>query len=556
MEQQAFNFEPNALPPIRLEKLPDSFKLRDVQEKGINMLLDSFKTGIRRVVMHMGTGGGKTILAGIVFHMMFRKNPCQQVIFVVPRVTLLKQTKKVFEDVFGYDCGIIQSNKQLELYKHVQVATIQTLNNRLNSSRAVTFLAFQELNIVTVVVDEAHLLFKGVETVKEKWNPFMIGLTATPFSKGMGVFWQGVVRPKSMAGLIEDGTLSKYKVFACQPIDRENLQRMSTGEYRDKEVDEEVEKIIGDVYLEWKKNPDMQGRPFLLFTKSIKSCIAIAEHFSNNGVSIGYVHSKMSEEDIQHELDAFRAGHFVGMVSVVMLIEGFDYPEVSAMIDCAPLAPSKSDPNIPNSCNRYVQKIGRCLRSAPGKDYALVHDHSGNFINYGDYEFIEELFPGLDDGIKKDKTLTPDERIKRTVRECKVCGFIVKTNKCPQCRTETKRPTQFLLAGDIVFEDGQMVEMKPSGLPATAKYKTKNMTSEERMKFAGELKGYIEHRRLSGKSLNNETGYYAHKYRERTGKWPGTGCRFDDVKSTAPTHGFMSWVAALQRQYFNKIKGK
>ncbi|VAW38890.1 hypothetical protein MNBD_GAMMA01-1296 [hydrothermal vent metagenome] len=544
------------LAPIDLKPLSKDFELREVQDKALLMLRASLRQGNKRVIMHIGTGGGKTILAGKLFHMIFKKNLHARVFFIVPRVTLLHQTKKVFEEVFGYDCGIIQGGNRVELNKHVQIATIQTLNNRLNSDKMDVYNIFRNIDISAVVVDEVHLEFKGFKTVMDVWEPLMIGLTATPFTKGMGKMWQDIVRPVPMAELISDGTLSKYKVVACTPIDRSKLTTMSTGEYKDEDVDNEVERITGDVFEEWNKSSEMKGRPFLLFAKSIKSCVAIAEHFSRNGVKIGYVHSKMSEEDIQNEINAFKSGYFIGLASVVMLIEGFDYPDVSAMIMCAPLAPSKSDPNIPNSCNRYVQMAGRGLRAKSDDGYCLIHDHSGNFINYGEYEYIEELFPGLDNGKKVKKVMSPTERKERAVRECFMCGCVIKTNKCPDCGTETKKPTQFLQAGDLIFEAGEMVELKSVGTRETSKYRTKSLSPELRLEFAQELKGYVASRRESYIPIKKEKGFYSHKYKERTGNWPGRGYRFNEVGEIEPSKAFMSYMESLKRQYRNEQKSR
>jgi len=538
--------------PIDLKPLPETFELRDVQDKAINMLRRSIANGKRRIVAHLPTGAGKTILAGKIFHQIFEKKSCAQVFFVVPRLSLLRQTQQEFENIFGYDCGIIQGQSEWELDKHVQVATIQTLNNRLNSKNPLTWMMFNDLKPDCVFIDEAHLIFKGFETVAKAYDEaLMIGLTATPFTPGMGLFWDDVVRPESMVDLINNGVLSPYKVMACTPIDRTKLKKTSTGEYADMEVDQEVERITGDVYKEWKKSTDMEGRKFLLFAKSIKSCIALADHFSAQGVNIGYVHSKMSDDDIKDTIQAFKDGHFIGLASVVMLIEGFDYPDVSALIMCAPLAPSSADPNIPNSCNRYVQMAGRGLRAVPDKDYCLIHDHVGNFLNYGQFELIEELFPDLDTGKKIERKLSIEERKQRAVRECPMCGSILKSNICRECRHVTKKPTQFLQAGDLVFEDGEMVELKSSGSLLTAKYRTLKMTPAERKEFASELKGYILERRIFA-PIKKEEGFYAHKYKDRTGKWPGTGYRFRDIKAKLPSGAFKAYIGALQRQYYTR----
>lgn len=359
------------LEPIKLAPLAESFILRDSQVTMLDLCRQSIRAGNKKIINHLSTGGGKTVWAGMVFYSAFQKDPTCQCWFIVNRNTLLEQAKNAFEDFFGFDCGIVQGNRPLELHKHVQVATIQTLHNRLTSDNPSTWARFRELPVKIAVIDEAHLTFKGYQTVEESWNPLILGLTATPFSKGMGKFWDDMVRPASMLSLIKDGTLSDYRVKAGVAIDRSKLSTNSTGEYVDKEVEEECSKIIGDVYDEWAKSDDMKGRPFIGFAQNIATCIALAEKFTENGARVAFIHSKMSDELVQDTLDSFKAGHYEGVFSVVKLIEGFDYPEVSALLMCAPYAPSKYDPNIPNSCNRYVQSAGRGLRSHEDKGYCI-----------------------------------------------------------------------------------------------------------------------------------------------------------------------------------------
>lgn len=534
------------LEEIKLKALPGKFRLRQAQGLMLTQVRDAVRFGKKKIVAHLGTGGGKTVFAGMVFYSSFKKNPRSQCWFIVNRNTLADQAKAEFEKFFGFDCGIVQGDRPLELHKHVQIATIQTLTNRLNSDNPSVWSQFRNLPVNVVVADEVHLDFKGYRDIYDKWDPLMIGLTATPFTRGMGLFWDALARPVPMSDLIKDGTLCDYRVRACVSVDRNNLEVSSTGEYKDSGIEKEVGRIIGDVYKEWAASDDMKGRPFLGFAKNISSCIALSELFNSNGARTAFVHSKMSDGAVSATLASFKAGHYDGVFSVIKLIEGFDFPDVSALILCSPMAPSKHDPNIPNSCNRYVQSAGRGLRSSPGKDYCLIHDHTGNYMQYGAYELIENLFPGLDDGKAKKKRLTTEERIERAPRECSNCRMVFSGALCCYCGHKPKKPTQFLEAGDLDFADGKMIEIKKACSEKEKRKINREMSWADKAIFYGQLKTYCSMKGM-------KKGWAAYKYKARFGVWPNDK-RVSSAKRVKLTKEVKDWITSQNIAYANRRK--
>jgi DNA repair protein RadD len=70
-----------------------------------------------------------------------------------------------------------------------------------------------------------------------------------------------------------------------------------------------------------------------------------------------------------------------------------------------------------------VQIIGRALRKAPGKDHALILDHSDTTQRLG---FVTDIHhDSLDDGSKDAKKLEAAESKKTPLpKECKKCGCL------------------------------------------------------------------------------------------------------------------------------------
>lgn len=500
------------------------------------------------MVVHLPPGAGKTILIGYMFRLALIRNPQKMCIFVVPRTTLLIQTKKVFEEIFGFDVGIIRGSDELNLDRHVQVATIQSLTNRLNSSNSWVRDKFRDLPVTILAKDECHLQYKGLSVIKDAWNPYLLGASGSPFSKGMGLHWESLVRPKSMAELIDDGILVNYRVRACVPVNRANIKKSSTGEFIDKDLEDETNKIIGDICKEYIDSDEMRSRKVIGFAPTISTCIAISDEFCKSGIRSAYVHSKQSENDVEDILDAFRQGFYDIVWSVIKLCEGLDIPEVSGIIDATAQAPSKYDPNLPNSAARLVQKVSRGLRSHPGKEDCLIHCHAMNYLQFGPYELLENSYPSLDMGKKQEaKELSKEERKERVVRECPKCHMAVQVVPCPYCGATPKNPTQWVEAGDLEFRDGEMIDVKG------VKKESKKKPQIGKVEFASQLKSYCDQIRAKNPHANVK-GMFAHKYKAYFGVWPRGEAHFDRVGMSEITPGFRSWITSQNIAYANRRK--
>ena len=87
----------------------------------------------------------------------------------------------------------------------------------------------------------------------------------------------------------------------------------------------------------------------------------------------------------------FRSGATKILVSIGVLTTGFD-ADVRCIIDAQPT----------KSRILFVQKIGRGLRTAEGKDKLIILDHAGNHLRLGRVTDIHQ--DHLDDGKKKERS--------------------------------------------------------------------------------------------------------------------------------------------------------
>ncbi len=480
--------------------LPKNIKLRHVQQVMFDNLIRSYKAEYRKQVLVAPTGSGKTIFTAVLFYRILKKNPDARLIFVVPRINLAKQTIEVFEQVLGRDISLIQGQSTPDLNLNIQVATIQTLGNRIKKYPEL----FRDYDCC--VIDEAHLSFKAREIIDSKW---IIGLTATPYTRGMGLFYDHLIKSIPAFKLEKEGVITPLKVLcAKKQINTKNLTIVSTGEYSAEEEEKEVFTLIGDVLKEYENNPEMENRPFIGFAKTIKACVALSEAFSEAGHKVAYVHSKMSDKDNEAILESFKAGYITGVFSVIKLVEGFDFVGASALLLCTSFAPDKE--GDPNALARWAQMHGRIRRSDPDNPdkIGLVHDHGDNWSRYAHPDTYEAEFTKLDKNEKKEaEEKEKESSVKMT--ECPECGYYIKGKRCMFCGHTLKKYTEWVDGEVISYEDGKMVEI-------IKKEAIKQKDNKKQFTKQNYYSMLLTHTHDKG----YKDGWASHKYRSYFGVWP------------------------------------
>lgn len=183
--------------------------LRPYQAHAIELLSQSFREGHRRMVLQLPCGAGKTRIAVEIFRRLLGNS--KRGIFVVPRLVLIEQTIRHFGLEGIADVGVIQGDHPRQNPgASVQIASAQTLIRREIPRADV------------VIVDECHLGFAGIT----KWiaspegaGTIFIGLSATPWVRGMSDVWDDLIKPVSIQELIDGGYLSPFRVFVEQAPD-------------------------------------------------------------------------------------------------------------------------------------------------------------------------------------------------------------------------------------------------------------------------------------------------------------------------------------------------
>lgn len=167
--------------------------LRPYQDTAIMELRERIRARLRRLILCAGTGAGKTVCAAHLLKEASRKG--SYALFIVDRVALVTQTSDVMDE-YGVDHGVIQgAHRRWSPREHVQICSAQTLARRV-LPRAPDL----------IVVDECHAQYQSTLDLMARYpDAVKIGLTATPFTKGMGLHWDSVVNVIPTRQLIDGG---------------------------------------------------------------------------------------------------------------------------------------------------------------------------------------------------------------------------------------------------------------------------------------------------------------------------------------------------------------
>ena len=420
---------------------------RDYQILAVDMLKNNFAKGVKWQLLSAPTGSGKTEIAMQIVNLLNDQGKyCE---FICDRRNLINQTSDRFEKA-GIDHGILMGDDTRGTQKRIRISSAQTIESRGLERKHYSglFDAPEEFYSDLYIVDEAHTMrLKLLEMLKQS-NSFVIGMTATPFPEALGEFYDDMVNVRTTRELIGDGFLSGIKVQTVESereINIDGLKSSTGGEWVPSEVGKRVMHIVGEVVPEWEQRcHERFGKKeqTIVFAASINDAEAICNKFVESGYDFRVVSSRETDEHNAEIIEGFRANEFIGIVNCAMLSRGSDFPSAVVLVDCYPLR---------SSFTELIQRYGRIMRTAPGKEYGLIIDHSGNWMGFYDQIHMFYAFgppdlkdPRLSKVVRKKKK--PNEKKPHPRRVCRQCGLVFQPDDkvCSGCgakRPEFKKPS-------------------------------------------------------------------------------------------------------------------
>jgi superfamily II DNA or RNA helicase len=451
---------------------------------------------------------GKTVLAAHIVAGARAKG--KRVAFTVPRLSLIDQTVERFiqNGIDPLDIGVSQADHPARNDNApIQVVSVQTMARR----------GYPDCDIA--IIDECHIRFDIVDKwLVERLGTIFIGLSATPWSKGLGLLWDDLIISASMQELIADGYLCDFRAFAPSHVDVSNV-KIVKGDYHEGELSGVMQdtKLVGDVVETWCNKAE--ERPTLLFAVDRAHARVLADQFQAVGVPIEYVDAFTTREERNEINKRFQAGQVKVICSVGTMTTGVDL-DVRCISFCRP---TKSEILL-------VQALGRGLRTADGKRDCLILDHSDSMLRLGlpteiGHDALDTTRPG-------EKRAVVEKSKEQLPIECKECNFLIPAHvfQCPQCGWTRRKHSM------VFSSEGELFELGTS----RARKKENRITSEdEKREFFAQLLGF-------GDENGYKRGWAARKYKERFGVWP------NHYGDTAPAYcgsGVRAWVRRTQRAW-------
>lgn len=485
-----------------------AIELRPWQEEAVEELRDKMRRGVKRQVLSAPTGSGKTIIATFLLEEAYKKR--SQSIFVCDRTALIHQTSRVFDD-YGIAHGVIQADHwRRQPWQRIQVGSAQTLSRR----------GWPD-DTKLIVVDEAHTFHKNTLERIGRGDVYVIGLTATPFTRGMGLHYESVTTVRTTQQLIDAGYLAPYRIFAPSEPDMTGAKTVG-GEWTDKEAEARSIPIVGDIVTEYLRHAD--GKKFIAFGATVAHCEEIQRQMLAAGIVCSLYTYRNTDSEREETLKEFAKSdsYIRGLISVGALAKGFDSPAVECVIMARPLRKSLAE---------HIQIMGRGLRadSMNPEKTCIILDHAGNCKRF--YSDMMDFFANgastLDDGTPRKKS----EATKKEVEplQCPKCKALHNPRpSCPECGHEYPRKT------NVVHVAGELSEL--TGLP--------DQSTEHRQSFYSQLL-YIQQQR------NYNPNFARAKYRDRFGIWPSQSIRNE---ATMPTLATLNWVRSELIRYAKRRK--
>lgn len=317
-----------------------------------------------------------TVIMGAFIERYLRENPDESVLVLAHRSELITQAAERFSHILPHDlvpaihCA---SLKQRDFGK-VTVASVQTVGKPdvLQNMPAPGL----------VIVDEAHRIpidgdgqyQRLIKSLSARHRDMRVaGFTATPWRMDGG----HIVGPNNPLNVtayqIEPAMLMKDR-FLVKPDWAKTLYPIETGKARSRKGDFLNEDLRSAAAIQHKERmQDILTRTAdrqhtILFTIDRKHARMVANDLPNSVVIDGNTAPQVREERIKD----FSDGKYRYLINVDLFIEGFDLPKIDAVVVVRPT----------QSAARWIQMVGRGLRTHDGKNDCLVLDYGGNLDRF------------------------------------------------------------------------------------------------------------------------------------------------------------------------------
>lgn len=426
----------NLLCDLNSVKINTEISGRPYQMKAIRSICAEMEKKIRKFLLVMATGTGKTRTAISIVDVLSRAHYVSNVLFLADRIQLVEQAYDAFRENCPdiTVCNLLDAKDKAENKgARIVFSTYPTILNAIDTEKNKDGnRTFTPAHFDLIIIDEAHRsIFKKYRAIFEYFDAYLVGLTATPrrdVDKSTFEFFElqddvptDVYEYETAVAadyLVPYHAIEKTSTFLDEGINKDNLSEEDLEKVRrqEEESEEPFEEIPPKAINEYVFNEDTTRQVLEdLMTKGIKTGGG-----DKLGKTIIFAYNKNHAQHIVDTFDKFWPQYKGKMcqrivcddskvkstikefkksdsqlqiaVSVDMLDTGVDIPEVVNLVFYKKI----------RSKIKFWQMIGRGTRLAPnlvctdetgsyvGKKYFYIFDYLRNF------EFFREEKNGIE----------------------------------------------------------------------------------------------------------------------------------------------------------------
>lgn len=333
-------------------------KLRPYQEEARKAIHNEWENGVKRTLLVLPTGCGKTIVFSKVIEDRVREG--ERVLVLAHRGELLEQAADKLEKATGLKCATEKAEKtSIGSWYRVVVGSVQTLmrEKRLNQ--------FDKDFFDTIIVDEAHhtIADSYLRILNHFEDANVLGVTATPDRgdmKNLGLFYESLAYEYTLPRAIKEGYLSPIKALTIPlKLDLSNVSQQA-GDFKASELGTVLDPYLESIADEmWKVAKD---RKIVVFLPLVKTSQKFTEILNRKGFKAAEVNGE--SKDREQILEDFENDKYNVLCNSMLLTEGWDCPSVDCIVVLRPTRVR----------SLYSQMVGRGTRLHPGKSELLLLD--------------------------------------------------------------------------------------------------------------------------------------------------------------------------------------
>jgi ATP-dependent helicase IRC3 len=339
--------------------------LRDYQTECLDAIAAAESRGVRRQLVVLPTGTGKTI----VFSSLISMRPGRALVLAHRDELIEHAVDKIKLVIPNATIGVVKGERN-EIDRRIIVASVQTVSR----DRRLDQLS---KDFRTIIVDEAHhaaadtyrKVLEAFSAFRED-GPLTVGFTATADrsdKQGLDCVFEEIVYTRNILEMIKAGHLCDLRAKQVHLQADFNELHTRHGEF----IEDELESMLLGANIQkhgvQAYEEHAPGRKALLFLPTVALAHQMADAFNHAGIPSDAIDGTTETEHRRGLLRQFKSGDIKVLSNCMVLTEGYDEPSA----DCIMMArPTKSRP-------LYTQIVGRGTRLYPGKDDCVVIDFVG-----------------------------------------------------------------------------------------------------------------------------------------------------------------------------------